>query len=406
MNLKTVIRFLKTAPLMVPVLAGINSALWLIDRFAIWTSPVPKTDPNALLVIKVDLLGDYILFRAYLRYLKQHPTYQQYRLTFVGNIAFRQIAQYVDADLVNRFIWVDIYKLTTNPRYRFQTVRQIRQTGYALTFCPSYSRVLVLDDFLALASGAPIRIGCVPDSTNAKPWEVWLGNRCYTQLLPTIPQIMFEAERNREIISELLHEEVPLLSVGFPHQFIKVPVLPPPYMIISPGAGAPDKIWPMARFAEILTYLNDKYPTYKLVITGTPAEQPLMNELRHCLPVGFPLIDKVGKLTQEDLITVVAHAHFVLANDSGIVHIAAALNVTCMSLSAGKSLVRWHPYPAAMTTCIHYVYPEFFDRWKGRFDELAPQVMGIAPVSIQTLDVARVKEAIDNCLLERLEMSV
>jgi ADP-heptose:LPS heptosyltransferase len=394
MKLKQSIRLLKTSPWLRPVLLAIDAVLWLTDTLVILTAQRTKPVKPTLAVLKFDALGDYLMLRAYIRYIRQLPQYQSYSFCLVGNVAFRQMAEFADADLFDSFVWIDIYQLSTQPIYRFQTTRKLRQRGFSVTLSLIRSRVLVLDDFLTRVCGAPTRIGCVTDLTNTTAIEARWGDVYFTQLLPAEPEIVFEAERNRRLTSQLLNHPVPLLPMQLPAVSADQLTLPDTFVILSPGAGAPDKIWPMTCFAEVLTFLHELRPELPILVTGTASEVYLYEQLKASLPPQVPVQSLVGTLSQEELIGVVQKARLVLANDSGIVHIAASVGTPCLSLSAGKSIVRWHPYPATIAPHIRHVYPVYFDDWLHRLPELAPAVAAEAPVPIDSLDMERVKRAL------------
>ncbi|QJD78683.1 glycosyltransferase family 9 protein [Spirosoma rhododendri] len=400
MNLKESIRLLKTSPWLRPVLLAIDAVLWLVDTIAILSTRRQKSDESVLAILKFDALGDYLMLRAYVRYLRTHPDYQSYTFCLVGNTAFRQMAEFADADLFNSFVWIDIYRLSTQPLYRFQTASELRKRDFAVTINPTRSRVLVLDDFMTRVCGAPARIGCVTDLTNTTETEARWGDTYFTRLLPTDTAVVFEAERNRQLFSRLLDTSLSLLPMQLPAVSVGRLTLPDRFMILSPGAGAPDKIWPMARFAEVLAFLHELRPELTMLVTGTASESYLYEQLQASLPPDTPVQSLVGKLSQGELIGAVRKAELVLANDSGIVHIAAAVGTPCLSLSAGKSIVRWHPYPAAIAPQIRHVYPAFFDDWMHRLPELAPAVAAEAPVPVDSLDVDRVKQALRQLLTD------
>lgn len=400
MNLKQSIRLLKTSPWLRPVLLSIDGILWLVDTVAILTTHRQVPAKPTLAILKFDALGDYLMLRAYVRQLRAQPDYQLYSFCLVGNAAFRQMAEFADVDLFDSFHWVDIYKLSTQPVYRLQTGRKLRRLGFAMTFTPTYSRVLVLDDFMTRICNAEARIGCVTDLANTTALEASWGNRYFTRLLPTDAAVVFEAERNRQVFSQLLGQPVSLLPLQLPAVSVTHVALPSTFVVVSPGAGAPDKIWPMRRFADVLITLHKLRPDWSVLVTGTAGEAYLYDELKTHLPANLPVQSLMGKLSQGELIGVVKKARLVLANDSGIVHIAASVGTPCLSLSAGKSIVRWHPYPAAIAPHIRHVYPAFFDGWMHRLPELAPTVVAEAPVPVDSLTTDRVTQALRQLLVE------
>ncbi|GAB3941776.1 glycosyltransferase family 9 protein [Spirosoma harenae] len=400
MDLKRAIRLLKTSPILQPVLLAIDGVLWLVDTLVIWSTRRQKTEKPTLLLLKLDSLGDYLLVRNYIRLLKKHPVYQHYSFCLAGNIAFRDMAEFADTDLFDSTIWIDIYKLSTRPFYRFAIGRELRKQSFSISINPTYSRVLVLDDFMTRVAGATTRMGCETDLANCSRIEASWGNTYFTQLFHSVKEIVFEAERNRQLFSQILGETLPLLPLNLPAAPKLRIELPNSFVVISPGAGAPDKIWPMERFAESLIWLNSLRPKLAIVVTGTKGEIPLYDELRQHVPDYISMLSLMGKLSQPELVGVVKKATLVLANDSGIVHIAAAVGTPCLSLSAGKAIVRWHPYPKEIASHVRHIYPEFFDQWEGRFTELAPSVVATAPVEIQRLDVQRVNDAIRQALID------
>ncbi len=394
--MRTLIRLLKTSPVFVPVLWVANLLLWLSDQLAQLTTPNPTDDGPSLLIVKLDLLGDYVLFRPWLRYLKNHPHYQHYRFTLLGSTAFRSLAETFDADLIDQFIWVDIYKLATQPQYRFGMVRQLRQRRYDLTLDPTYSRVLVLNDFLVAASGAPVRIGCVTDFTNIKRWEASWGNRLFTRLLPTQPGILFEAERYRQTFSALLQTNLGLLRPRFEaDQLPALPmVLPKPYLLLAPGASEPKNRWPMQHVANVVQRIHHDFPDLNFVVTGVAAEQPLFDELRTALPSTITLTNTMGQLSVPGLVAVVAGARAVLANDSGTAHIAAAVGVGCVVPSRGKSLVRWHPYPVEIGPLSRTVYPPELSPFSPAVAAQAIALQADSPIPISQVGVDAVWDAL------------
>jgi ADP-heptose:LPS heptosyltransferase len=253
--------------------------------------------------------------------------------------------------------------------------------------------VLVLDDFITRVCNAEARIGCATDFANTTALEARWGDHYFTRLLPTDTAVVFEAERNRQLFSQLLGQSLPLLPLKLPLVSVIHVNLPKTFVILAPGAGAPNRIWPMARFAQILAILHQLRPDWSVVVTGTADETYLYDELKRYLPADVLTQPLMGKLSQGELIGVVQRARLVLANDSGIVHIAASVGTPCLSVSAGKSIVRWHPYPTAIAPYVRHVYPAFFDDWMHRIPEIAPAVMAEAPVPVDSLDVERVRQA-------------
>jgi heptosyltransferase II len=101
---------------------------------------------------------------------------------------------------------------------------------------------------------------------------------------------------------------------------------------IAVGAGASfgsAKCWPPERFA---TALNDflSHHHADVVLFGTAAErtvsQAIVSELRH------PPIDLIGKTPIAELPALLSHCHLFLGNDSGVMHVAAAVGLPVVAI--------------------------------------------------------------------------
>lgn len=395
--LKKLIRFLKTSPLLMPVLALVDLVLLLIDTLAILTAPSPKR-PNSLVIIRLDVMGDYLMFRNYLRQIKESARYKGYRLALLGNVAVKSLAETFDADVIDQFIWVDIYKLTTRPFYRFQVIRRFRSEGFSVVFCPTYSRVLVLDDYLALASGASERVGCETDFTNSKPWEAAFGNRLYTRLISSEAGILFEMERDRRIVEGFLREPLRVQPPMINSQQAKWVAVPDRYVVLSLGAGQDFRVWPIDRFAEVARFLLAHHSTYKIVLTGAATEKIYAESFLAKLSDTSAIIDLTGSLSLPELVYVLTKADLLLANETGIAHIAAATHTPTVVISQGKSLVRWHPYPAGFGEVIAYVYPAYIEQHRPDLSAIASDFNPESRFSMSEITVDRVVKAINQKL--------
>lgn len=382
---------------MLPLLASIDLVLLLVDRAAVLTTR-SSTKPLSLLIIRLDVLGDYLLFRNYLRQVKESTHYGRYSITLLGNVAVKSLAETFDKDLIDRFIWVDIYRLSTQPLYRFRVVRQLRAEGFAVAFCPSYSRVLVLDDFMAWASGASERVGCQTDYTNIARWEAVLGNRLYTRLIDSGVGIVFELERDRRIVAGFLQEPVAVQPPVLDRRYARHVVVPEQYVVISLGAGQEFRIWPANRYAHVIQYIQTNYPNRPVILTGAPNEQPYADVVLALLPDRSNVIDQIGKLSIAELIYVVGHADLLITNETGIVHIAASTQTPTVVISQGKSLVRWHPYPTELGAHIFHIYPTYIEQHRADLLAIASEFNPESRFSMSEITVERVTAAISHKL--------
>lgn len=102
--------------------------------------------------------------------------------------------------------------------------------------------------------------------------------------------------------------------------------LPPRYVVLVPGASPhrPEKRFPAEGFRDLVPFL--KSPA---VIVGTAQEAPL------AAAIGG--LDLTGKTNFLQLAAVLKGASLAIGNDTGPMHLAAALGVPCISLFSGAS---------------------------------------------------------------------
>jgi ADP-heptose:LPS heptosyltransferase len=90
------------------------------------------------------------------------------------------------------------------------------------------------------------------------------------------------------------------------------------YYVLVPGAGWPAKQWPAERFAEVGRILQDRGAA--IVVTGSAGEKSLCESLAGRLPSAVTFVGKpIGQV-----VALLTGAQGVLANDSGLAHLAAA----------------------------------------------------------------------------------
>jgi heptosyltransferase-2 len=117
-----------------------------------------------------------------------------------------------------------------------------------------------------------------------------------------------------------------------------------PVVAMAPGAVGPGKRWPTAGFAELARKLTAQ--GVAVWVVGSPAETPLAEEIAAAGP-------RVRDFTGPDLrnaILALKAADAAVTNDSGLMHIAAALGTPTVALFGPTDPRLWAPLnPLAAT---------------------------------------------------------
>jgi ADP-heptose:LPS heptosyltransferase len=374
---------------------------------------VRRGSSGAVVIIKHDVLGDYVLFRNFLQAVRLEPAFQGRRLVFCGNGAMRDLAETLDRALIDEFIWVDYPKGELRPLRRFKLLRRLKKLGAEIALHPAFWRNLLEADALVRATGAPVRIGWeLPPSypswsekTGWIDWNPpifkWLGDRCYTRLLPYPTRYIFEFKRNQLFFQSVLTNPVlpekPTLSAPP----VELPPLPTRYAVLMPGAGHAVREWPAENYGRLARHLFDRYGL-SIVVTGGARDAEKARRIGSA--AGLTPVDLTGRLSLPQLAGVVARAEVVLANDSGGIHLAAALGIKAVGMSMGFSLIDFHPYPPEMEPTVRFVYPPAIREAPSHEAFLAALPPGDR-LNIEDVSVESVVEAVDELLQGRGEFS-
>lgn len=104
-----------------------------------------------------------------------------------------------------------------------------------------------------------------------------------------------------------------------------------PYVLIHPGATAPSRRYPVEYFAAAADQIAERLQC-PIVLGGTPAEVPLVQEMRGLMK--SPIVNLAGDLSLGECAASIAMAHVLVANNSGPVHLAAAVGTPVVDLYA------------------------------------------------------------------------
>jgi len=118
-----------------------------------------------------------------------------------------------------------------------------------------------------------------------------------------------------------------------------------PLLAIHPGARWTTKCWPVESFAVVVARAARAYG-FSPIILGSAAERPKAFQLEHLLKRFAPstqLWNLAGETTLRQLAAVLDRADLLLTNDSGPMHLAAALGTSVVGLFTCTSAVRSGP---------------------------------------------------------------
>ncbi len=354
---------------------------------------------NTLLLVRLDAIGDYVLFRNFIEIFKKSKKYCDYKITLCGNMAWKDLAKNYDENFINNFIWINREKFTRNPIYRFKMLRNINQYGFEIAIQPTYSREFFYGDAVIKASGAKERIGSEGDLSNITKKQKNISDRYYTELVPVKKESIFEFFRNKEFFEYILEEKIELNKPNFKinKEAVKIPIYNP-YTVIFPGAGAKYRRWQSHKFAEVADYVYKRY-RYNIIIAGSKTDKMLSEDIKKKTE-NANIINLSGKITLTQLVNLIKNAKILISNETCAVHIAAAVEIKTVCISTGFRFGRFDPYPKKISTKIFYIYPDIIQKRIYDYEYLSEKYRYDLPLStINTIPVYKVKQSIDNLLV-------
>lgn len=324
--------------------------LWL----ARWGSR-QKMHHSKLLIVRVDEIGDYMLWRNFLNELAASPKYRDHEIHFCGNRSWKSLFEQFDASSVHKHFWIDKIRFKKELRYRFRFLQMIHRQGYTTVINPTFSRDKRYDDSIVRAARAKENISMVANTESVQPYELGYDKGLYTRLFDHPHQPLFEFYRNRMFTEFVTGMYSSVVDTTVPTALLPAyPGLPEKYVVIFPGSRSKTRIWPVAHFSKVAAYLYEK-KGYTAVVCGADADKAYTDAF--CNSYTYPLLDLTGKTSLPQMLSVLKKASMLLSVDTGSVHLAAAVGCPVTAIFNGSQYKRFAPYPKELAAHFIAVYP-------------------------------------------------
>lgn len=311
-----------------------------VDAVLLPWLPRPVTQAPTAMLVRLDRIGDVVLWLPAARCLAEHFKASGHRVVVLVAAECAILLREITA--IDEIITIDRAALLLNPVYRVRTLRRVRRLGATLALNPTFSRVAALGDAVVRASAASRRVGWVGDGAASSLFERRLGDSAYTELLSAPPGMHSELARNEALPALLgVAEAGSWPCVPLPRD--AVPGLPPEFYVLAPGASQELRRWPVERFAALAGRIHAA-TGWTGIICGGRDDGARAHRLRATLPA-VPLIDMTGATALPALTDLIARARLVVSCDSAAIHIAAAMRTPGVCITGGGGYERFVPYP-------------------------------------------------------------
>ncbi|MHB8913398.1 MAG: glycosyltransferase family 9 protein [Minisyncoccota bacterium] len=316
-------------------------------------SPRTTSAGKKLLIVRIDAIGDFILFSPFLAYYRK--LFEDYEITLLVNKVSTAFAERYLADGTIDHLLIFDRKKSRGFWYARRLLKTVKNEGFVTAVYPVFSRE-IMGDYLVAASSASKRIGCDGDYRNISRATRSKTDTFYTELIDASKSTLPEPERNKEFTEGLaarlgsqmaIDEYLPVFKPSADDIRIADSLLSGSglsvgrnYMIVCPGSSTPEKNWPVGKFAEVIADLHTTYGI-ETVVCGSTQEGAAARALEELLP--FPIINLTGKTTLPVFGAVCTKAEIYIGNDTGTTHIAAAVGLPVVCIIGG-GIDRFFPY--------------------------------------------------------------
>jgi ADP-heptose:LPS heptosyltransferase len=111
--------------------------------------------------------------------------------------------------------------------------------------------------------------------------------------------------------------------------------------LVHPGASIAARRWSPLGFGRVVEHLLDVVD--RVVVTGGPSERPVIESVTAGVAHDARLVDLGGRTTLGELAALAGRARVVVANDTGVAHVASAVRAPTVTVCGRSDRARWAP---------------------------------------------------------------
>ncbi|MGL2647028.1 glycosyltransferase family 9 protein [Helicobacter pylori] len=364
-----------------------------LDRLLTLTKPTPPPiRKKTLCFIRLDIIGDYILYRNFLPLFKKY--FEDYEITFIGNTVIKDITTHCDSKYIDKFIFLDntywekylrigangsrlsklkelLFFLPKFMRKRYEDVSHLRKESYEICINSSMFYFSTKEDAIIKHLIAKNKVGVFCTHPIGSSFRTDYRKRgeirksFYTHLFypKEVPQFLYDSNQD---FFQSFFKHFKVVDIGFVELELKLPIafeyekfkniLKPPYGVLNLGASNDFRVY--KRFDEMIYFLN---PDYQLILCGNSKEdEKLANSILKRHKNAISLVNQTGLI---EYLYLLKNASFAMGNESSITHLSACLKIPyAFIVSSGFASPRFHPYPKEVGPNIHMIYPRDFQK--------------------------------------------
>lgn len=276
-------------------------------------------------------IGDFVRCHSVVKLLRSKNP--ERAVDIVSSTLCAPLADYMPG--IRRTIIADLPRRRLGIALQRQLARQLREGHYGQALVMSRKWKAALAPWLA---GIPVRTGFAGECRSGLLNDMRFGERKLPRMIDQMGALALPK-------GDPLPDDWPLPELKVPANELQAWLTQHrlasegrPIVALSPGAVGPGKAWPASHYAELATSLTKDGAS--IWVLGGPAETQLAKKIAAAAG------DRVRDLTGVDLrnaILALAAADISVTNDSGLMHVSAAVGTPTIAIFGPTSPWHWKP---------------------------------------------------------------
>lgn len=271
------------------------------------------------------------------------------RIPHIDERVVFDICQFEDKEKLNGVLWIELY------RYLENLLNDLRANEYDLLFNLSHSKLSAfMISYLGIKNMRGFSCNDTGDRMTQDSWMQYFGtepfNRIYNpfNLVEIFTRSAGAAPEDNPI--HILEDSADSDSIS--EIFRQHKIREDDFLVgIQAGSSLAGRRWPASAFAELADGLVERLGA-KIILFGVQSEKELAEEIQSCTRNKDRVIDLTGKTNIGQLTMLVKQCAYLVTNDTGTMHIAAAVGTPIVGLFFAHA----HPYETGPYSPGHLIF--------------------------------------------------
>ncbi len=303
------------------------------------------TVPRRILAVKVHGLGDSVMVRSILEHF--HRRHGEAEIGVMAGAANWDVLTVGSSFHLHQY-----EQRTLNAGTILRTLTEIRKHRYEAVI--DFEQGSLAGAGFIRATGIPVRAGFISLSSSAKAallthpirfreedsmWSSFVRlmrmiDQSFSEAISTLP-LPVDDDTRRSIRNWIRSKTCRLTNQAVAFHL---------------GSGRTYRRWPVERFIMLGERLRLQKPNLVIVLTGQPSERPLIEQF--VSGYSGSVVDATGLDSIVKTAALLADCEVVVSNDTGIMHLGAAMGAPTVGIFGSASPRRWAPVgPHATSVC-------------------------------------------------------